>query len=230
MKNKRLLVILFLLAALFAYAVFRKVFTPRIFIHVLFSMYRMFVGYVTAVVVGTVFAVALGSSRYVRMAFKPLLSFLISIPTITWVPVLLIITGISEKTIIISIFLGSFFAIVYNILDGFDNVDPSLIKAGAMLGYNRMETLYRVSIPASFNSIIVGLKLGIAYSWRALVGAEMLGAAHYGLGFLIFSSRKFYNINKMLCSLAIIGLLGYVLNRLLIIFVQKKTVVKWGIQ
>jgi len=228
MRNKRLFIIGVFFVFIVFYSIFFRVFSYRIFIHVLYSLYRMLFGYTLAVFIGLIFAIVIGINRYVRMAFKPLLSFFISIPTIAWVPVLLIITGITEKTIIIAIFLGSFFAIVYNTLDGFDNIDTNIILAGRMIGYNRLKMLTHISIPASLNFIIVGLKLGIAYSWRALVGAEMLGATKYGLGFLIFSSRKFYNLNKMLCSLALIGLLGYVLNRLLVRFLEQKTISRWG--
>jgi len=230
MKNNRLIVIVVLIAMLIVYSVFFDVFTLNVFFHILYSLYRMIIGYLLSVCIGLSFAVIIGMSKYARMAFKPVLSFFISIPTITWVPVLLIITGISEKTIIIAIFLGSFFAIVYNTLDGFDNIDQNLIRVGKIFGYNNLKILFKISIPASLNFIIVGLKLGIAYSWRALVGAEMLGATRYGLGFLIFSSRKFYNIKRMLCSLALIGLLGYILNRLLVRFLEQKTIAKWGFE
>jgi len=230
MKNKRLLIISILFIFLFIYSVIFNVFTYKIFLHVVYSLYRMLFGYLLAVFIGLLFAILIGINKYMRMSFKPLLSFFISIPTITWVPVLLIITGINEKTIIIAIFLGSFFAIVYNTLDGFDNIDQNLIRVGRMMGYNRIKMITRISVPASLNFIIVGLKLGIAYSWRALVGAEMLGAAEFGLGFLIFSSRKFYNVNRMICSLALIGLLGYILNRLLVRFLEQRTITRWGIK
>lgn len=230
MENKRILFVAIFIVLFVVYSLTLDVFTWKILLHIIRSLARMLIGYFFAVLIGLLFAVSIGINRYVRMAFKPLLSFLIAIPTITWVPVLLIITGISEKTIIIAIFLGSFFAIVFNTLDGFDNIDQNFLRVGQMLGYNRFEVLTKISIPASFNFIIVGLKLGIAYSWRALVGAEMLGAAKYGLGFLIFSSRKFYNLNRMICSLALIGLLGYVLNRLLVQFLEHKTITRWGYQ
>lgn len=206
-----------------------NIFDIKIFIHIGRSLFRMIIGYVLSVGIGLTIAVILGSSRYLRMMFKPVLSFFISIPTITWVPLLLVVTGISEKTIIIAIFLGSFFAIVFNTLDGFDNVQESLIKAGKIMGYNRFELLFYVYVPASFNNILVGLKLGIAYSWRALVGAEMLGAAAFGLGYLVFASRKFYDLQLLIASLLFIGLLGYLLNRVIITFIEEKTITKWGL-
>jgi ABC-type nitrate/sulfonate/bicarbonate transport system permease component len=226
----RILIILVLLAAAFAATFAVNIDAGRLVQHAGSSLARMLAGYTISVVISLAFAVFLGLSRYLRMAFKPVLSFFISIPTITWVPLLLVVTGISEQTIIIAIFLGSFFAITFNTLDGFDNVRRSQIRAGRILGYGRVKILTRIMIPASFNSILVGLKLGIAYSWRALVGAEMLGAAQVGLGYLVFASRKFYDLKLMLLALALIGALGFLLNRILVDAVERNTIVKWGIK
>lgn len=230
MKNAYLLIPIIGFILLTLISIFILQLNLRLFLHIIISLYRMIIGYALAVSIGLSFAVLLGFSKYFRMAFKALLSFFISIPTITWVPLLLIITGISEQTIIIAIFLGSFFTVVYNTLEGFDNVPKNIILLGKNLGYSRFGLLFKIYIPSSFNQILVGLKLGIAYSWRALVGAEMLGAALYGLGFLVFASRKFYDIKSMLVALLYIGLLGYFLNRLLILYIENRTVRRWGIE
>ena len=229
MINKRIILVSLLIVFIAIYSFLFDVFSLNIMLHIGVSLLRMTAGYLAAIILGVLGAMILNLHRYLTYAFKPLISFFISIPTITWVPLLLIITGISEKTIIITIFLGSYFAILYNTLEGFENIDHNLIKVGKMLGYNKFQQLLKISLPASFNYILVGMKLGIAYSWRALVGAEMLGAAYWGLGYLIFTSRKFYNLNKMVLTLLLIGLLGYILNRILITFIEKKTVSKWGL-
>jgi len=229
MRNNRLALIATLIILIVVFSLIFKVFTWDIFTHVIVSLLRMSVGYIAAIVLGVLGAMILKLHKYLSYAFKPLISFFIAIPTITWVPLLLIITGISEKTIVITIFLGSYFAILYNTLEGFENIDHNLIKVGKMLGYNKFQQLLRISLPASFNYILVGMKLGVAYSWRALVGAEMLGASSCGLGHLLFTSRKFYNLNKMVMTLMIIGLLGYILNRILISLIEEKTVSKWGL-
>ena len=229
MINKRIILVSLLIVFIAIYSFLFDVFSLNIMLHIGVSLLRMTAGYLAAIILGVLGAMILTLHRYLTYAFKPLISFFISIPTITWVPLLLIITGISEKTIIITIFLGSYFAILYNTLEGFENIDHNLIKVGKMLGYNKFQQLLKISLPASFNYILVGMKLGIAYSWRALVGAEMLGAAYWGLGYLIFTSRKFYNLNKMVLTLLLIGLLGYILNRILITFIEKKTVSKWGL-
>lgn len=226
--SKRLLIILTLFSAFVIYCLITNVFDFSIFNHIILSLNRMMIGYILAIIIGNAFAIFLSSSKYLSMAFKPLIAFLMSIPTITWVPVLLIITGISDKTIITAIFLGSFFTVVYNTLDGLENVEKNLIRVGKMLEYGRMKLLFKVSIPSSFNHMLVGMKMGISYSWRALVGAEMLGAAQTGLGYLLFTSRQFYNLNRAFSTLFIIGFLGYILSRIIIMLIENNTINKWG--
>lgn len=228
MNKKRLITISSLIIIFIIYSITTKAFDKNIFEHIGSSLYRMLIGYVLSVVLGIITAIILSSNKYIKMMFKPLISFMMSIPTITWVPVLLIITGISNTTIILAIFLGSYFTIIYNTLDGLENVDQNLIRAAKIMGYNPIKILTHVSIPGSFNHIIVGLKLGISYSWRALVGAEMLGAANMGLGYLIFTARQFYNLNRAISTLIIIGLLGYLMSRLITI-IEKNTIDKWGL-
>jgi len=226
----RIGIILLLIAGAFGATFYVNIDPIKLLQHIVVSLTRMIAGYSVSLLFSFIFSIILGLSKYLRMAVKPLLSFLISIPTITWVPLLLVVTGISEKTIIIAIFLGSFFAITFNTIDGFDNVQGSLIRVGKILGYRRIKILTNIMIPASFNSILVGLKLGIAYSWRALVGAEMLGAVQVGLGYLVFASRKYYDLQMMILSLCLIGALGFLLNRILIDTVERNTIVKWGIK
>lgn len=198
--------------------------------HMLSSLARMGVGYALSIVVSGLFSILLGFSQTLRYAFRPLLGFLMAIPTITWVPLLLVLTGISETTMVLAIFLGSFFAMTFNTLEGFDSVPASLIRAGKIMGYGRAATVIKVIVPASFNTALVGLKMGIAYSWRALVGAEMLGATQQGLGYLVFASRMFYDIGLMLLALGLIGTLGFMFNRVLVSTIERNTIVKWGIQ
>jgi ABC-type nitrate/sulfonate/bicarbonate transport system permease component len=231
-KNKieeRNLIFSFILSIfVFFLGIILKIYSFNLALDILISLKRMIIGYILAVSLGFLTAIILSLSRYAYYSFKPILSFLLSIPTITWVPFLLIISGISEKTIIISIFLGSYFAITFNLLEGFRNVNKDIIKASKIMGYRFFNLYIKVYIPASMNNILVGLKLGVSYSWRALVGAEMIVAINSGLGRVLFISRQSYNLSLMLILLFFIGIFGYILNRLIIYFIEYQTISKWG--
>ena len=81
----------------------------------------------------------------------------------------------------------------------------------------------------SLVSIITGLRLGIGYSWRALVGGEMLSAlVEWGIGKMVYQARFWNDVLVMLIGLLIIGFSGFLLDRVLLKWLERETVEKWG--
>jgi len=201
---------------------------PLILIHLYKSLYRLLLGYTLGVLLGIALGIAMGSSKFFYRAFSPIVSFLISIPTIAWVPLLLITLGTGDMTIIIAIFLGSFFPVVYNTTNGIRSVEKRLIWASQIMGADKRTSLLKVLLPASLASIITGLRLAIGYSWRALVGAEMLAATAWGVGYMIYAARAFYDVKAMFAGLVIISAGGLLMDRLIMDPIERKTIEKWG--
>lgn len=84
-------------------------------------------------------------------------------------------------------------------------------------------------MPGSLVSIITGLRLAIGYSWRALVGAEMIAVGiSFGIGQMIYAARAFNDAEAMFAGLVIIAIGGFLLDRLIMNPIEKKTVEKWG--
>ncbi len=200
-----------------------------LFQHLGASFYRLTVGYLLAVGLGIITGALLALNRMVRDMFEPVLSLLISVPTIAWVPVLLITMGLGDKTVITTIFLGGFFAITYNTMRGIEMVDKNQINAGRIMGVKDVKLFISVLLPASLVAIITGLRLGIGYSWRALVGGEMLSAmVEWGVGKMIYQARYWNDVTAMLVGLLVIGVVGLLLDRMLLKWLERKTVEKWG--
>ncbi len=199
-----------------------------IFEHAYLSLHRMLLGYILGAVVGIGIGIAIGAKKILSDTFKPILSLLISVPTIAWVPILIVITGIGNTTIILAIFLGSFFPIVYNSIDGARSVEKTWLNAAEITGANKKKRFFHVMLPGSLKSIIPGLRLGIGYSWRALVGAEMLASRTGGLGRMIYGARSYGGVSEMLVGLAIIGILAYSFDSLLMKKLEESTIEKWG--
>ena len=196
--------------------------------HLTGSIYRLIIGYVFAVSIGIFIGTLIGLEKIISDIFSPILSLLISIPTIAWVPLLLITLGLGDETVVAAVFLGGFFAITYSMIHGIKTVDKNLINAGRITGAGKYELFKSVLLPGSLVSLIPGLRLAIGYSWRALVGAEMLAAmVKWGVGKMIFTARFSNVIETMFLGLVIIGIAGLILDRLLL-YIEKKTVVKWG--
>lgn len=197
--------------------------------HLAHSMYRLTVGYSLAMGAGLLLGSLLSMSRTLREALSPILSLLISVPTIAWVPVFLIIMGLGDRTVIAVVFLGGFFAITYNTMRGIEMVDRNQIRAAQTMGASGPSLFFSVLLPGSLVSILTGLRLGIGYSWRALVGGEMLSAMiAWGIGKMIYQARFWNDVTTMFVGLMVIGIAGFALDRLVIKSLERRTVERWG--
>jgi NitT/TauT family transport system permease protein len=193
------------------------------------SLYRLGVGYALAMGSGVLVGTTLAMNRTLREMFSPVLSLLISVPTIAWVPVFLIILGLGDRTVITVVFLGGFFAITYNTIRGIEMVDVNRIRAARTMGARHLSLFTTILLPGSLVSILTGMRLGIGYSWRALVGGEMLSAMlTWGVGKMIYQARFWNDVTVMFVGLMIIGVTGFVFDRLLIRGLERLTVERWG--
>src|SRR5262249_62017104 len=100
--------------------------------------------------------------------------------------------------------------------------------AGAM-GADERALFWKVIIPGASPFIITGLRQAFLRAWIAVVGAEMLAASDWGLGWVIFDAKEFLNAAVMLASLAVIGLIGFVFERLVFDILDAGPVIEWGV-
>ena len=68
-------------------------------------------------------------------------------------------------------------------------------------------------IPAAAPYIFTGLRIGIGLSWLAIVAAEML-IGGVGIGFFIWDAWNSSRITDIIVALVYIGLVGFVLDRI----------------
>jgi len=197
--------------------------------HLYHSLYRLIIGYLLATIFGIVSGTLIGIKKIVSDIFSPILGLLISIPTIAWVPVLLITLGLGDKTVIVAIFLGGFFEVAYSTVNGIRMVDKNLVNAARIMGASKLKIFSHVLLPGAMVSIVPGLRLAIGYSWRALVGAEMLAAMiKWGIGKMIYEARFWNDVVTMFLGLAVIGIMGMLLDRFIMGYIEKATIERWG--
>jgi NitT/TauT family transport system permease protein len=201
---------------------------PTLLVYLYRSIYRFTIGYGLGAILGIAVGILMGINKHFYRMASPILSLLISVPTIAWVPLFLITVGIGDETIILAIFLGCFFAIVYNTMNGIRSINKELIWVSKIMGANKTTIFSKVLLPGASVSIITGLRLAVGYSWRALVGAEMLASISGGIGYLVYAARAFNAVNIMFTGLVIIALGGLIIDNLVLGALEKKTIEKWG--
>ena len=195
--------------------------------HVGFSLWRALTAFVLAACVAVPFGFLLGLSRTAYAWCSPLLSMLLPLPAVAWTPIFLVTLGRGDTTIVCVCFLGAFFPILYSTIQGVQAISKHAIWVVRSMGASRLSIFARVLLPSSLPTLITGFKLGLAHSWRTLVAAEMLAAASYGLGYMIFAARAYADVASMFVGIASLALLGFGLEHLLFGNIERATVRRW---
>jgi ABC-type nitrate/sulfonate/bicarbonate transport system permease component len=132
--------------------------------------------------------------------------------------------GISESQNVFIIFLGAFFPILVNTVQGVREVDRQLVRAARTLGASRFDIAVTVLLPAALPSMFVGFRVGVGIAWMALVAGELV-AASSGLGFLISQGRMLFRPDYIIVGMVTIGLIGLILDAL--VRLLQRMVMKW---
>ncbi|MCC7046622.1 MAG: ABC transporter permease [Alphaproteobacteria bacterium] len=180
--------------------------------HLLVSLARIAGGFAGASLLALPLAIAFGLWPGLARALDPVVEFLRHVPPLALIPLLILWLGIGEAQKLAVIILAAFFPIFLSAAGGIAQCDPKLIEVGRVCGLPRREIVRRIVLPAAMPSIVVGLRLGFGYSWRALVGAELI-AASSGLGYMIVNAEQLARTDIVLVGILAIGILGVALDR-----------------
>src|SRR5262245_7644051 len=150
---------------------------------------RMGIGFGISASLGLLIGLVMGMSRVVDSCLKSLFLGLQTLPTAAWVPVSLLIFGLSEHGIYFVIIMSSFPALAIAISDGILHIPTIYLRVARTLGTPGYAMPVRVILPASLPSIITGLKLGWTLAWHGGVSAELIKSS-VGLGYLLYMGRE----------------------------------------
>ena len=113
----------------------------------------------------------------------------------------------TESGVIFICFVGSFFPIVLNTINGVQQIDQTYFRAAHCLGANERRVFYDVVVRGAMPSVIVGLAVGMGINWMALVAAEMIAGQH-GLGYMIWQAYSLAQYPLIIVGMLIIGCIG----------------------
>jgi sulfonate transport system permease protein len=171
------------------------------------STERVFVGFSLALVLAIVVGSAVGLSPRLERALDPTLQAIRAVPSLAWVPLLLLWLGIGETAKVTLIAIGAFFPIYVNLTAGIRNVDRKLIEVADVLGVRGFELARRVVLPAALPSLMVGARIGLTQAWLFLVAAELLASTR-GLGFMLTEGQQISRTDEILTAILLLALCG----------------------
>lgn len=177
------------------------------------SLNRIFVSFIIAQAVGIPLGLFMGMSRPFKQILFPVFEIVRPIPPIAWIPLAVLFWPTEELSIYALTFIGPFFVIVLNVMQGVASIDQSLKRAALSLGAKPGDIFWKIMLPGSLPSILTGMTVGIGVAWNVLIAAEMI-AGHNGLGRMTWEAYTNGNIPLIIVGMASIGLAGYLCSGL----------------
>jgi ABC-type nitrate/sulfonate/bicarbonate transport system permease component len=196
--------------------------------HISASLWRLLLGFGSGAAAGLLLGLAMGSSKLANACFGPVISVLMPVPGITWAPILVLVLGFGNPTLITVTFIATVFPVVYNTAAGVRSIRKDLLWAARTMGAGRRSLYLRVLLPSSAPYILTGLKLGLARGWRTLIAVEMIASALWGLGYMIFDAKEYIRTDIIYAGIIIMAVIYALMERTAFGLVEKRTVEKWG--
>jgi NitT/TauT family transport system permease protein len=175
---------------------------------------RVFVGMGLAFVAAILTGALLSLSRIATWSLSPILQLLAPIAPIAWIPTAIVVFGISDITAIFIVFMGVYFILTLATLAEIRRIPPEFHTVAGNLGATPLQRWLWVTLPAILPGVFVLLRTNFIAAWMAVLVAEMVGLRD-GLGAIIMMGRNLFNNELVMFGMVVIGLTGFIVDRLL---------------
>lgn len=182
--------------------------------HVAVSTARVWVAFLLAAAMAIPIGIVMSSYRIVGAALEPMIDFIRYLPVPALVPLSIIWFGIGEETKIFLLWLGTFFQLVLLVADDARRVPHEYVEIARTLGGSSRAVLTDVVFRAMGPTLVDNLRITLGWCWTYLILAEII-AADSGLGYVIWSARRFVKTPEVMAGVVVIGIIGLVTDQIL---------------
>jgi sulfonate transport system permease protein len=179
----------------------------------LISLQRVLVGFGFGTVAGFLLGAALGLSPTLEAYVLPGFNAVVQVPVLGWLPFLLLVVGVGEPLKYILIAHAALVPMTLGTLQGFREAPAPLDEVARVIGYTRWQRIVYVVLPAAVPVLATSVRLAFTKAWLALVVVELV-ASSAGLGYLIVYGRQLFQLDLVMASVVMVGLIGFLINRL----------------
>ncbi|WP_017608613.1 ABC transporter permease [Nocardiopsis xinjiangensis] len=193
---------------------FDEVTSPEFWTAVQVTMQRALTGFALALAAGVLIGLGLTRFRILRSAVGSLVTGLQTMPSIVWFPFAMLLYGITESAIMFVIVLGAAPSIAGGLTSGIDHVNPSLLRAGKVMGLRGLQHYTLLIVPAALPMFVSGLKQGWAFAWRSLMAGELLVIINQqnSIGWALSQARQLNDAERLISYIIIVLVIGIVID------------------
>jgi len=197
-------------------------------LNALATLVRVFIGLSISFTIAVPLGVLMARSWVAERIVLPVLSVLLPIPSLAWVPLFILWFGIGDFATILVMVYAAFFPLVYSVWTGVRSVNPIWLRSAIVMGADETTLFRKVIWPGALPYIITGLRLSFGRAWIGVIGGELLASPKLGLGEIIFNAKEFLDAGVMLATLVGIGAIGVIFERFVFQAIERATVRRWG--
>jgi NitT/TauT family transport system permease protein len=132
------------------------------------------IGYAAALVIGSVVGLLVARIPVLRAAIGSIITGLLTMPSIVWVPFAIILFGETQQAILFVVILGGAPSIAAGLISGVDYTPPLLLRAGKTMGLRGFARYRYLGMPAALPAYVAGMKQGWAFAWHSLMAGEIV--------------------------------------------------------
>ena len=188
--------------------------------HILITLHEVIISFTLGTLLGFINAITLWRYKILSKILDPYLTILNSMPKVSLGPIIIIIFGASEKSIIIMALLISVIITTINIHEAFIETDENKIKLLKSLKASQRQILTKLIIPSNINNFISTLKINIGLVFIGVTMGEFL-VSKAGIGYLIMYGSQVFNLNLVVAGIIILAFMASILYYL-ILFIEKR--------
>ncbi len=185
-----------------------------LFKHIICTLLEVIISFSIASIIGILIATILWSNKMIAKIIDPYLTILNSLPKVALGPLIIIIIGASKFSIVIMALLISIFITIINIYHAFISTDKNYIILLKSMKASKKNIFFKAVVPSNIPNIINTLKVNISMSFIGVIMGELL-VSKEGLGYLIMYGSQVFNINLVITSVVILGILSYVVYKVI---------------
>ena len=193
--------------------------------HIQVSVGRVVEGFLWGAGIAILVGLAVGLSPLVDALLSPTIQALRAVPSLAWVPLLILWLGIGDQPKITLVAIGVFFPVFTALVAGIAHIDRKLVEVGRAYGLRGPSLAWNIMLPAAAPSLLTGLRIGLAQGWLFLVAAELIGAST-GLGFLLIDGQNTGRADIIVLSIVLLALLGKGTD--LLLGLLERRVLRWS--
>lgn len=175
--------------------------------HAWVSTVRVWAAFLAAAAMAIPIGMMMSSYRIVGATLEPIIDFIRYLPVPALVPLSIIWFGVGETTKLFLLWLGTFFQLVLLVADDMRRVPQEYVETAYTLGARPRQILNDVALRSMLPSLIDNLRITLGWCWTYLIIAEIV-AADRGLGFVIWTARRYVKTPEVMAGVVAIGIIG----------------------